>query len=213
MNLDKSDVRISVAHELGVKLDDALEAVSAEMYRQEGRTRAFKDASEAVEKLYKIVDEEINQGKFDLEQAGQVKRYIQRAIQMLTNLGVQSMNESIAYTGRRAAMFQAVSIAKKFVDEERKKVDAIRQAIAQNKITSDGEVIGDADVARIPGIRPGMSIKERRLAEMQSEVPASDAEASAPEEAPEEAEPESSTDSTPPPPSEEEEAPRKRKRR
>lgn len=167
MNLDKSDLKILTAHELGCRLDDYLDANTKDMYRLEGGVTALRAASLSLDGLMKVVDKEMDEGKFDLEQAAHIKKFVQRAAQMVLNLALQHENNRIAQTGRVAALDGAVSIARKFKEEESKKVEALRLALAQNKITADGEVVEGEELegARIPGLRPGMTVKERRLAE------------------------------------------------
>jgi len=167
MNLDKSELKIGVAHELGCRLDDTLESVQKDVLRFEGATQAFLQAAQAVEALLTHVDKDIAEGKFGLEVAGDIKKYLVRASQVSANLAKQAENNRLIHSGRVQAMEMSVKIVKKFQEDEATKVANFKKALSEGAIVEEASGLGPAlgGPRPVPGIRPGMSIKERRLAE------------------------------------------------
>ena len=172
MNVNKAEIKIFTAHELGCRLDDLLESNTKDMYRLEGGVVALRRALEDINGLLAVVDKEMDAEKFDLEQAKEIKRYIQRAAQVITNLTLNTDNNRIAYGGRMQALGLAVEVAKKYQDEESKKVASLQAAMEQNRVVKDGDSheMTDSDGGRPVGVRPGLSLKEQRLAEEAAEL-------------------------------------------
>jgi len=172
VNVNKAEIKIFTAHELGCRLDDLLESNTKDMYRLEGGVVALRRALEDINGLLAVVDKEMDAEKFDLEQAKEIKRYIQRAAQVITNLTLNTDNNRIAYGGRIQALSLAVDVAKKYQDEESKKVASLQEAVAQNRVVKDGDSheMTDSDGGRPVAVRPGLSIKEQRLAEEAAEA-------------------------------------------
>lgn len=172
MNVNKAEIKIFTAHELGCRLDDLLESNTKDMYRLEGGVVALRQAVTALEGLLVVVDKEMDADKFDLEQAKEIKRYVQRSIQAVTNMVLNTDNNRIAYGGRIAALTSAVEIAKKYQAEESKKVASLQEAVAQNRVIKDGDSheMTDSDSGRPVAVRPGLSLKEQRLAEEAAEI-------------------------------------------
>lgn len=172
MNVNKAEIKIFTAHELGCRLDDLLESNTKDMYRLEGGVVALRQAATSIEGLLAVVDKEMDAEKFDLEQAKEIKRYIQRAAQVITNLTLNTDNNRIAYGGRIQALSLAVDVAKKYQDEESKKIASLQAAVDQNRVVKDGDshAMTDSDGGRPVAVRPGLSLKEQRLAEEAAEA-------------------------------------------
>lgn len=167
MNLGKAEVKIDVANELGCRLDDMLEGAQKELYRVEGSIRAFQAMGQAIDGLMKIVDQEMDEGKFDLDGAAHIKRFVKRAHQMTINLTLQSENNRFMQMGRIQGAEMSVQVTKKFKDDEISKVATLQKALEENRAKSANgshEMVAD-DGPRPVATRPGASIKERRLAE------------------------------------------------
>jgi hypothetical protein len=163
MSIEKAQVKVGTAHEIGCRLDDALEAATKDLYRLEGAAQAFRQAAQSVEGLAKHVDREMDEGKFDLETAKLIKKYVERAHQMMTNLTMQADNNRMAQTGKVSGAEAAVQLVKKFRDDEERKAEALRVALAARAAEAEAPVADEGP--RPVGLRPGASIKERRLAE------------------------------------------------
>jgi hypothetical protein len=169
VNLDKADVKIAVACDLGARVEDSLEAAKAEVIRQEGSTSAFIQGTKACEALATHVDKDIDEGKFDLECAAHVKRYVERCANAMRNLGAHAEQGRIHALGKVAAYETTVKVVAKYRDEEQQKAMAVREALARGgmKKSEGGAIVEDHT-------RPKLSIKERRLAESAVESPTPD---------------------------------------
>lgn len=166
MNLGKSEVKVEVANEIGCRLDDMLEASQKDLYRLEGAAKAFQSMGQAIDGLFKIVDQEMDEGKFDLEAAAHIKRFIKRAHQMSINLNLQAENNRFMQLGRIQGAEQAVNVAKKFKDEELSKALVLQKALEENRLReANGGLEHTGEGERPVAIRPGMTLKEQRLAE------------------------------------------------
>ena len=122
----------------------------------EGRHLAMADGAKVVESLAAVVDEEVQSGKFDLDVASNIKRYLSRAVTGLQNLAQQAANLRMSQAGKIQGFEQTVALLRNMVESERVKADALRAAEAAPPPQSPAE--------RTPGTHP-MSIKELRLAE------------------------------------------------
>lgn len=188
MNLDKSDLKIQTANELGCRLDDLLEGSQKELYRLEGSVTSFKKSMTSIEDLEKVVDKEMDEGKFDLEVATHIKRFTDRARQMLLNMALNAENLRLMQLGKIQAYEHSVSSTKKFVTDEASRAAQLREAVeaarkAQANSTNGAPVSAEIDDPR----RPPPSIKVQRLAEeaaAAAAVPAAAEKASKKEEAP-----------------------------
>lgn len=158
MNLDKSDVKVGAANEIGCRLDDMLESQTKDLYRHEGMVTAFRAGALAVENLEKLIDAEMDEGKVELETAVLLKRWVARARHVLTNLSQQADNNRIMQTGKISAMESAVAATKKFKEEEMARAATLRVALQAKQAAGDHVVADEIG-------RPGMTIKEQRLAE------------------------------------------------
>jgi len=164
VNLDKSDVKVGAANEIGCRLDDMLEAQTKDLYRHEGMVTAFRTGATAVENLEKFIDAEMDEGKIELETAAHIKRWVGRTRHALTNLSMQADNNRIMQTGKISAMEAAVAATKKFKEEEMARASTLRVALQAKQAAGDHVVADEVG-------RPGMTIKEQRLAEEAAEAP------------------------------------------
>lgn len=187
MSIDKTDIKVGAAHEIGCRLDDVLDGATKDMYRLEGAASAFQQATKSIESLMKIVDKDLDGDKIDLETIKVIKSYVQRAHNVMINLSSQAETNKLTQSGKVQAMQKAIEITKKFKDEELNKAQNLRiayvrmkeqlEAREKNSIDS-AEDITDEKIPRPTGMRPGLSIKERRklaaAATMQPEEEISD---------------------------------------
>lgn len=182
MNLDKADVKIDVATEIGARIEDVLEGARKDVLRQEGATSAFYQASKACEDVASHVDKDMDEGKFSLEVSAHIKRYVDRCANATRNLAKQSEALHLIAMGKSTSFEMSVKLVEKFRTEEQAKVTALREALAKGTLqpTSDGLVKQNGNGVHTNGvsglsslgIRPGMTIKEQRLAEAAAEATA-----------------------------------------
>lgn len=120
----KGVIRASAAAELGSRLDDLQEAIGLQVHQYRGAHQALDQASKAVEGLLAHVDKDVDANTYDLEVAGQVKRYLVRAVQVVLSLAQQAANQALVEQGKQQAMTQAVRVAKQLHDRELAALDA-----------------------------------------------------------------------------------------
>jgi hypothetical protein len=156
MSVLKSELKQLVTHEIGVRVEDAMEGAKKELAILEGRQAAFLDGSKAVEALLKSVDVDLNEGKYEVAVAEHVKRYLVRGVNALQNLSTQAMQHRLAQTGKVQAFDHTVRLLQNLVEEEKRKI-----AAASPPAVVPPPVDGEARPATIPLV----SIKAQRLAE------------------------------------------------
>ena len=170
MSLHKVEAKLVAVNELGCRLDDNLEQASKDLYRAEGAVTALKTAVASIENLLKLVDKELDENSnYDLQQMKDIKRYVDRARHLITNLANNAENNRVVQSGKVQGFEQAVVVAKRFKDEELSKVQLLQAAISQGAILrSDEGLVHTGEGPRPAGVRPASSIKERRRAEAEA---------------------------------------------
>lgn len=174
MNLDKSAVKIGTAHEIGCRLDDMLEESQKEVLRLEGSVAGLGKGLKAVTDLSTHLKKDLDEGKYDLEQVNEIQKWLDRAQQVLTNLGKHYQVLQVNQTGRTQAFEITVKTVKKFKDDEDSKQRSLLEALKTGQATQDS-ITGSTEMApgapRVPGAHPGASLKQQRLSE-ETEAPA-----------------------------------------
>ena len=129
MSIEKSDIKISVAHELGCRLDDALESISKDLYRLEGASSAYKNTMQVMNELSKIIDSEYAEEKIDIDSFNAVKKYFEKASVVIKQQSIQAENNKHAQLGKIQSMQSAIHITKCLKDEEevKSKLSAARE--------------------------------------------------------------------------------------
>lgn len=154
MNVEKALIKVSAVHDVGVRLDDALEAARADVHRTEGAAHALERAGDAVGPLLQLVDKELDEQKIpDIATATVIKKWLERSATQLKDLRQQYQQGRVQAQGRVAGFEGAVAIAKKFVDDERKKIEGSQRAVEDGRVGEEG---GNG--------RPPPSIKAQRTA-------------------------------------------------
>lgn len=169
MSVLKAELKQLITGEIGVRVEDSLDAAKRELAVLEGRQAAFMDGSKAAEALMASVDRDVTEGKYDLPTAEQVKRYVARCIHALQNLAAQAQNYRIAQTGKVQGLEQTVILLKGLMDAERAKAAALTAATAEAAPALPAEQPTAAPVGpsrgRPEGMAPPPTIKAQRLAE------------------------------------------------
>jgi len=166
MSLLKVEAKIGAVNELGCRLDDSLEAATKDLYRAEGAVSALKQIVVSIENLLKNVDKDLSESDFDLQQIGAIKKYVDKIRQNAVYQCNNAESNRASQAGKVQGFQQAVQVAKKFKDEEMSKIQLLQAAINQGTIVKTEQgLVQTGEGPRPPGVRPGMSIKERRLAE------------------------------------------------
>jgi len=161
MSLLKAELKQLVTTEVGIRVEDALEAAKHGLAVYEGRQIAMMDASKAVDALAGVVDSDITADKFDLETGAHIKRYLTRASSALQNLSQQAANLRIAQAGKIQGFEHTVTLLKNMIDAEKETVANLKAAEAAPP--------PENPASRTVGTHP-LSIKELRLAEEAAET-------------------------------------------
>jgi hypothetical protein len=174
MTLETAKIRAQVAHEIGVRLDDALEAARGETVRWEGSNQGLLMGQKAILGLLPHVDRDIEEGKYDLQTATAVKLYINRCAQVCANMAVQSSTQRAMSQGQIQMGEANVKVVKKFHEDELRRAEAIAAAEAESRAA--GKSVGEEESvdlrSRPSGVHPPASIKQQRLAEEAAEAKA-----------------------------------------
>lgn len=172
MSVLKSELKQMITHEIGVRVEDAMDAAKTELAVLEGRQAAFLDGSKAVEALMGAVDKDVETEKYGLEVAEVAKRYLSRAVNALQNLSVQASQFRIAQTGKVQGFDHTVKLLANIVASEKAKIAELQAqgAAAEGSTESAPENLRDRPV----GLR-SVSIKAQRQAEAAAEAAAAEA--------------------------------------
>ena len=165
MSLIKSEAKLSAVNELGSRLDDALENATKELQKEEGAVNALKNATTALENFMKVASEELDSKNVDLESQVYIKKFVERARNIVKTMASAAENSRQAQAGKISAFQYAVGIAKKYKDEEFKKLHMMRAAIERNleNPAADNSELTESQQPRAVGTRPSAPIKMRRL--------------------------------------------------
>jgi len=166
MNIEKAQMKMGTAHEIGCRLDDSRESYLKEVSHWEGANAASLQVARGIEDLAKHVDKDIDEGQYDLEMGARIKKYLTRAATVANSVAAQAGQQSLLARGKVQAMEASLVLVRKLHDEEQKRVEAFEKAVASGQIRIESDGTQQAVIpVNIPGVRPGMSIKEQRLAE------------------------------------------------
>lgn len=129
MSIEKSDIKISVAHEIGCRLDDALESINKDLYRLEGASSVYRHVIQVLHELNVIVDSDHVEEKIDIDSFNAVKKYFEKAIVVIKQQSMQAENNKHIQLGKIQSMQSAIHITKCLKDEEetKSKLSAARE--------------------------------------------------------------------------------------
>ena len=166
MNVLKSEVKIGAVHEIGCRLDDSLENITKDLYRTEGAASVWSQVLSMLESTNRNIDKEIDEGKLSLEVAKQIRDHLRQLINSVSTSNKIAEQNKAAVSGKVQALQMAIQITKTYKDEEMNKLHVLQAAIAKGyvKPTENGEFVS-SDGPRPDGVHPGMSLKQKRLAE------------------------------------------------
>ena len=136
-SLVKSEVRISTANEIGVRMDDALEAAKSDIARCDGAGSAAVKIASDIETLCAQAQKDIDEGRMDLEQGKLVLSWLQRSKSVADRHAAASQQARVLSQGRVAGYEQAVAMIAKFKGDEENKVRAVLAAAAAEGVAPD----------------------------------------------------------------------------
>jgi hypothetical protein len=157
VSVDKSEIKMQAAHEVGARIDDALEAADREALRIEGGMEWITRAMPLVIGGQTAINAEVDGGKLDLESAKIANDIIGKIATGLAKLGASAGAELHAARGKAAGLRQAIGLTKQVFDVEKAKM--ARQADAEEVPPGQAE---SATEVRKPGQRPKAPLKTKR---------------------------------------------------
>jgi hypothetical protein len=152
LTIEKSQLRAAAILDVGARLDDELEKAERFLQQAIGAVGAFDEAAKSAKTLIVHVQTEIDKGEIDGETAKTVIRWLDRAANAATNLGVQARGKVVHFEGQKTGLKTAVETTSKMHTVEE----------AKGRMRED-DVIPGLDQVIASGRR--LPIKERRLAE------------------------------------------------
>lgn len=174
MNINKSEVKISLTKEFGKQFEEKKREAEKEQWALIGETRALKKVAKKVADLMPHVDKDLKEGKLDeilnepLLVTKYAKKQYQHAIGVIDNLATQS---EIAYhraAGLEIGYRRSAEMVQRMHAEEMEKLEALQRAIEEGKVKLvGGELVFDEDdkPRGVPSGHPGLPMKEKRLQE------------------------------------------------
>lgn len=179
MGVEKSEIKMAVAHELGAGFDDALEAAERDIYRWDGAKTSLKSAATAVEGLIAHAKKDLELEAIDEETYKLIRKWLQRGVEVVHNLRIQAEVYEQRAHGRVEAMRTSVKITKRLYDEEEAKLRALQEHVEEEP-TGEVNRLGPR---RPTGVRPPNVIAAKKAAEAAERVEAApEPEAETPEE-------------------------------
>lgn len=112
MTVEKAELRAAAIHDAGVRVDDLLEASRAAALRAEGSASALQQSAEIVRQLHAHVDNEVENGRLDLERAAIAKQWVTNAVSIIEQLARNAAASLSTQRGHAAGVGAAVELLK-----------------------------------------------------------------------------------------------------
>jgi len=174
MNPAKSELKMSVLSDVGVRMDDKLDEAHRRVATHGGAKQALRVLSKGIAGLAELVDKALDDGDIPdepLKVAEFAKKMIERASIMAATAGQHQENLEITASGAVQAYDDVVKMLKKDVDSEVAKAMSFREAVESGEIVIEDGVgpVSQNGRSRPTGVKPGMSISQQRKAEAAAE--------------------------------------------
>lgn len=161
MNLDKAELKLLILGDLGCDFEDVKDSMVRDLHQQEGAAAALTQAAKSILALCKLVDDDIEKGRYELPEAERLKQYISRAATVCDEMSKKARVARQVAEGRVQGVDHIVKIVKKRHDAEEQKKLMLQAAIAEAEATGE-----EVDLRSRPvGLHPGASIAQARRAE------------------------------------------------
>jgi hypothetical protein len=176
----KSEIKMGLLHEQGVKADDQLESAHRRQAAHDGAKQALRQIAKNISGMAALVDREMDDGKIPLDEPAKVASYVKLMIDRAVNAAMSAAqhqeNLQLSVGGEISAYQGMVDAIKKEILTEQSKAQALEQAIASGQVVIEDESPSLSDDApgrgRPTGVRPGGSIAAQRKAEEAAEAEA-----------------------------------------
>lgn len=163
----KSEIKMSVLHDQGIKADDRLESAQKRQAGHDGAKQVLRVLAKNIASLSGSVDNDVSDNKLPLDEPAKVSSYVKlmidRAVNMTLSAAQHQENLQLSVGGEIAAYKSMVDGLKKEIDVEKAKIMALQNAI-ENNAADDGQQL-DPRSSRPVGVRPTGGIAAQRKAE------------------------------------------------
>jgi hypothetical protein len=174
----KSEIKMGLLHEQGVKADDQLESAHRRQAAHDGAKQALRQIAKNISGMAALVDRDMDDGKIPLDEpvkaASYVKLMIDRAVNAAMSAAQHQENLQLSVGGEISAYQGMVDAIKKEILTEQSKAQALEQAIASGQVVVEDDSPSLADDApgrgRPTGVRPGGGLAAQRRAEEAAEA-------------------------------------------
>lgn len=173
MGTDKSELKIALLEDMGLKADDRVEALTAELRRGEGGAAAFEIGAKKIESdVYARFKRDIDEGTLPKDPNEAVDKYLKTCVHYLNHLAAAAKANIPIMTGKMQEATAAVDRLKAEQNEEKLKFQAVKSAQAEGEVQTNEQ--GEAEAApaegrrpvrRPSGVRPAPSLKHQRQAQ------------------------------------------------
>jgi hypothetical protein len=184
MSMEKSQIKMGTARDICAQLDAMLGVIQKDLLRNKGSLNSYSAVAKEVRDLLGEVDQDVEGGKFKgagdpASVANEVKRYVNRCLEILDKLSKQSHANIIKIEGKVEAFRHAMDVTKKIHDQEAVKIRTIEQGIRDGRVEFEqgpaGSVTpiykGPVGGRRPVGARPVNKIAELKAASQTSKAP------------------------------------------
>lgn len=154
MTVDKSDLKAQLATDLEARGQEMREASQADMYRHQGAQKQLAMAAANILSLSRLVDDDVDKERYDLDVAKRIKGFLARAGQQLVDMSKAEARRAIVAEGRASAAVDVMKLAQKQRDSATREKERIQSAIEEG-----AKPVDENDA------HPGPSLKAVRLAE------------------------------------------------
>lgn len=177
----KSEIKMGLLHEQGVKADDQLESAYRRQAAHDGAKQALRQIAKNISGMAVLVDKDIEDGRLPMDEPAKIASYVKLMIDRAANATMSAAqhqeNLQIAVGGEISAYQGMVDAIKKELLSEQSKAQALQQAVASGQVTfEDDDSPSQADNApgrgRPTGVRPGGGLAAQRRAEDAEEAAA-----------------------------------------
>jgi hypothetical protein len=176
----KSEIKMGLLHEQGVKADDQLEGAHKRQAAHDGAKQALRQLAKGIAGLAALVDRDVDDGKLPVDEPAKIISYVKLMIDRATNMAMSSAQHQeglqVSVGGEIVAYQGMVDAIKKEILSEQSKVQALKDAVAAGRVVFEDDAPSMADDeedrGRPSGVRPGSGLAAQRRAEEAAEAAA-----------------------------------------
>lgn len=168
MNLaDKIGLKKDVLLSVGVKVEELLEGAEQQCHEARGGKKALRAHIKNLMGIIVATDEDVGKSIPDLETLSIVKAWLSKMVISTENASKHLENVEIQMAGEVAGHRGTHDMIQKMMGDADRKLGEVEAAVKAGTATvnRDGTVEAAPGERRPAGVRPGMSIKDQRLAE------------------------------------------------